>query len=74
VRALAEVLRGFLAAMGADQPLPDIGSDTVTAAFHQAARGHRMLFVLNDARGSRQVRALLPAKPMCLVIAASRHC
>lgn len=33
-----------------------------------------MLFVLDDARGSAQVRAVLPGEPQCLVIATSRHC
>jgi DNA-binding SARP family transcriptional activator len=68
-----DVLRGFLSALGI--PTPDPGDEAVlAAAFHRAVRGRRLLFVLDDARGSQQVRALLPADPHCLVIATSRFC
>jgi hypothetical protein len=68
-----EVLRGFLRALGA--PLPSVDDQTaLAAAFHQAVRGRRLLFVLDDAQGSQQVRALLPGDPQCLVVATSRFC
>ncbi|MGK5682592.1 BTAD domain-containing putative transcriptional regulator [Actinoplanes sp. URMC 104] len=68
-----DVLRGFLRALGAPAAA-DTSAPALAAAFHQAVRGRRLLFVLDDARGSRQVRALLPGDPGCLVIATSRFC
>ncbi|WP_305790250.1 AfsR/SARP family transcriptional regulator [Symbioplanes lichenis] len=69
----ADVLRGFLRALGA--PMPAGGGEAeLAAAFHRTVRGRKLLFVLDDARGSREVRALLPAEPECLVVAISRFC
>ncbi|WP_306207088.1 AfsR/SARP family transcriptional regulator [Actinoplanes sp. RD1] len=68
-----DVLRGFLRALGA--PITATGGEAaLAAAFHRTVRGRKLLFVLDDARGSRQVRALLPADPECLVVATSRFC
>jgi DNA-binding SARP family transcriptional activator len=69
-----QVLRGLLDALGAEQPGPDADADAVAAAFHRAVRGRRMLFVLDDAAGSQQVRDVLPGEPRCAVVATSRHC
>ncbi|WP_203842534.1 AfsR/SARP family transcriptional regulator [Winogradskya humida] len=71
--APAQVLRGFLTALGM-RPAAGADQESLAAAFHQAVRGRKLLFVLDGARGSVQVRAVLPADPGCLVIATSRHC
>ncbi|TQS46121.1 AfsR/SARP family transcriptional regulator [Cryptosporangium phraense] len=68
------VLRGLLDALGAPPPAPEADADGVAAAFRDAVRGRRLLFVLDDAAGSQQVRDVLPGDPNCLVVAVSRHC
>ncbi len=70
VRAPAEALRGFPAAMGAGQPLPDVGADTDTAAFHRAVRAPDVVRPERRPRQPTGPRATA-AKPMCLVIAAT---
>ncbi|MFG1990798.1 ATP-binding protein [Actinoplanes sp. NPDC048988] len=69
----AEVLPGWLRALGLDPAaLPgDVASRT--AALRDAAAARRMLFVLDNAGSEEQVRPLLPGSPACAVLLTSRH-
>ncbi|WP_146174868.1 AfsR/SARP family transcriptional regulator [Umezawaea tangerina] len=69
----AEVLRGFLYALGApgDRVPADLAEQT--GLYRALLRDKRMLVVLDNARDVRQVLPLLPDSPHCLVIATSRN-
>ncbi|WP_234318154.1 AfsR/SARP family transcriptional regulator [Streptomyces sp. NRRL S-244] len=67
------VLRRLLRTIGtADSEVP-ADLDELSAAWRAATGSLRLLLVLDDARGSAQVRPLLPAGPGSMVIVASRR-
>lgn len=70
--APTEVLRRFLRSLGAGDG--DGISEVAELAnrLRTATNGKRILFLLDDARDSGQVRPLLPAEPQCAVLITSR--
>ncbi|HEY0639900.1 MAG TPA: tetratricopeptide repeat protein [Pseudonocardiaceae bacterium] len=71
--APAEVLRGFLEALGV--PVERIPADpgARTGLYRSLLAGRRMLILLDNARDAEQVRPLLPGSPGCLVLVTSRQ-
>ncbi|HEV2345074.1 MAG TPA: tetratricopeptide repeat protein [Actinocrinis sp.] len=71
-RAPADVLDGFLRALGVmPEYVPD-DLDQCAALFRSRLRGTRTLILLDNARSESQVRPLLPSTPECLVLITSR--
>jgi NB-ARC domain len=71
-RAPADVLHDFLKALGvADSELPDDTAERVNF-FRSLTASRRLLVVLDAARGSDQIRHLLPTGERCAVIITSR--
>ncbi|NUS83111.1 MAG: tetratricopeptide repeat protein [Streptomyces sp.] len=67
------VLRRLLRSLGAaDSEVPN-DLDELTAAWRAATSSLRLLLVLDDALGTRQIRPLLPAGPGSLVLVAGRR-
>jgi DNA-binding SARP family transcriptional activator/transcriptional regulator with XRE-family HTH domain len=71
--APADVLCGFLSALGV--PAHRIPSSIAeqTALYRSLLAGRRMLVVLDNAQNAEQVRPLLPGSSGCLVIVTSRN-
>ncbi|NUR59755.1 MAG: LuxR family transcriptional regulator [Catenulispora sp.] len=69
---VADVLRRFLRALGADGPLPD-DPDELVGMFRTVLAGQRVLVVLDDAADEAQVRPLLPPGPAALAVVTSRN-
>ncbi|MEU8633658.1 tetratricopeptide repeat protein [Amycolatopsis sp. NPDC048633] len=68
----ADVLFGFLRALGmAERAIPR-DADRLAACFRSAVAGRRMVVVLDDASSAEQVRPLLPGTPSCAVVITSR--
>ncbi|WP_369794453.1 NB-ARC domain-containing protein [Kutzneria sp. 744] len=69
----AEVLLGFLFALGtpADAAPPTLAGRA--ALFRSLLAGQRMLVVLDNAGSSEQVRQLIPSEPRCLMVITSRN-
>ncbi|OEJ50257.1 AfsR/SARP family transcriptional regulator [Streptomyces agglomeratus] len=68
-----EVLREFLLAMGvAPRRIPESASGA-SALFRSLSAGRQLLVVLDNARGSEQVRELLPGGARCVTVVTSRY-
>ncbi|MEV4915639.1 tetratricopeptide repeat protein [Streptomyces tirandamycinicus] len=70
--ALAAVLAGLLAALGAPAEEQSGTSDALSARFRGRTAGRRILLLLDDAADAGQARALLPAGEHCLTLLTSR--
>jgi DNA-binding SARP family transcriptional activator len=69
----AEVLRGFLHALGVPPRQFPAGLEACAALFRTLLDDRRMLVVLDNARDAGQVRALLPGSPGSFVVVTSRN-
>lgn len=69
----AEILPGWLRAVGLDPAALPADQTSQTAALRSSVAGRRMLMVLDNAGSEEQVRPLLPGSPPCRVIVTSRH-
>jgi len=68
----AEVLARFLRDLGADAASIPPGAEERAAQFRTRLAGRRVLIVLDDARGTEQVRPLLPGSASCAVLITAR--
>ncbi|MFD7080192.1 helix-turn-helix domain-containing protein [Streptomyces sp. NPDC059918] len=69
----AEVLEGFLGALGVPSASVPYGTEARAALFRTLVAGRRVLVVLDNAAGSHQVGPLLPGSPSCGVVVTSRR-
>jgi tetratricopeptide (TPR) repeat protein/transcriptional regulator with XRE-family HTH domain len=70
--APAEVIRGFLDALGVPPGQLPPTAEAQAGIYRSLLAGRTMLVVLDNARDEQQVRPLLPASPGSLVIVTSR--
>ncbi|KII00075.1 hypothetical protein LP52_03865 [Streptomonospora alba] len=68
----AQVLAGFLHAVGVEGAALPEPLEERSALFRSMLAGRRMLVVLDDAGAERQVRPLLPGAPGCAVLITGR--
>ena len=69
----ATALRGILAALGADPRRTATTLDELVRFYRSLTAGRRMLIVLDNARDTAQVAALLPTSATSAVIVTSRN-
>ncbi|MGW4527930.1 ATP-binding protein [Amycolatopsis sp. NPDC004378] len=68
-----EAIRGFLDALRLPSGSIPLDPEGQAALFRDTVADRRMLIVLDNARDSRQVAALLPDSPGCTVVITSRN-
>jgi DNA-binding SARP family transcriptional activator/tetratricopeptide (TPR) repeat protein len=73
VVSTAEVLAGFLDALGVPQHQTRSGVQAQLGRYRSALAAKRVLVVLDNARDAEQVRPLLPGCPGCLVVVTTRN-
>ncbi len=69
----AEVIRGFLDALGVPPERLSPHQDVQAGLYRSLLADKRMLIVLDNARDEQQIRPLLPASPGSLVVVTSRN-
>ncbi|MER7894420.1 BTAD domain-containing putative transcriptional regulator [Micromonospora sp. NPDC094482] len=67
-----DALSGFLEALGVPHARIPSGMEARTGLYRSLLASRRMLLVLDNARDSAQVRALLPGAGGCMVVVTSR--
>lgn len=67
-----EVLGRFLSALGVETADLPSTVDERMELYRRTVSGRRLIIVLDNARGERQLRPLLPGDPHCLVLITSR--
>ncbi|WP_439377593.1 ATP-binding protein [Amycolatopsis lexingtonensis] len=70
--APAEVLDGFLRALGVRADALPQSADAQSARYRSLLAGRKVLIVLDNANDAEQVRPLLPGAPGCVVVVTSR--
>lgn len=69
----AQVLRGFLRALGVESDAVSRPPDELAACYRSALVGRRVLVLLDNVRSAAQVRPLLSNSPTCVVLVTSRN-
>lgn len=71
--ATADVLGGFLEALGVAGSAIPVDVDARAARYRTEVADRRLLIVLDNAAAVEQVRLLLPGAPSCVVVVTSRN-
>ena len=69
----ADVLRGFLLALGVPESSVPSDESALAAAYRSAVAGRRILLILDNVRDSAQARPLLPPDTASMAVLTSRH-